>query len=501
MGVVKRQGIKQSIVTYAGVVIGMVNVLFIYPAFLKEEELGIINYVRETAAMLSLFVFLGSTELVVRFFPYFKDEGKKHHGFLFLLLSIVGLGCILLLIGLAVFRHQILDWFSHKEDADLYLQFVYFIPPFTLLIAIGNLFLLYASNFHRIVIPAFINEILPKVGVPLLVSVYFLEYLSFEYIFWGSLVIYAAMVAGQIWYVWHLGHLHLQPDFKFLKKSMLKDMAHYSLFGFLGGLGSRLSSDFINVFMVGTLSTLANTGVFVIAYFIGNVIDVPRKAISRIISPLLADKWKDGRLEEIKELYQKTSINQLIVGLWLFLVIWVSIDEIYRIMPNGEAYVAGKAVVFLLGIARVADMATGANSEIISFSKYYRYNLYLILLMAAVHITASLVFIPRFEIVGAAMATLISIVLFNLAKYAVLKWRLNMQPFTWQTLWATVFAGVAYLLASLLPASGWALVDAVLKSGLLTLVFGALIWYFKVSSDLNDLVQNGLKLLRKNRDR
>ncbi len=501
MGVVKRQGIKQSVVTYFGVLIGMVNVLFIYPAFLQEAEIGIINYVRETAAMLSLFAFLGSTELIVRFFPFFKNDEKKHQGFLFLLLIILGLGCLLLVAGFLLFKDVIFAYFDQKEDPALYLQFVWFIPGFMVLIAIGNLFMLYASNFHRIVIPSIFNELLPKIGVPLLVSAYFFNYVSFKIIFWGSLGIYAAIMFGQIWYVWRLGHLHLRPDFSLLKKPMLKDMASYSLYGFFGSLGSRFSSEFINIFMVGTLSTLANTGIYVIAYFISNVIDVPRKAISRIASPLLAEKWKENKLDEIQEIYHKTSLNQLIAGLWIFLAIWVSIDEIYEIMPNGESFAAGKYVVLILGIARVVDMMTGVNSEILSFSKYYRYNFYLILFMAVVHISANWILIPQLPIMGVAFATLLSLSLFNLVKFVLLKWKLGMQPFTRATLLALVMAVAAYGAASLVPSTGWSLIDAGLKSGLLTLLFGGLILRFNISPDLNQLWEKGLDILIKMRKR
>lgn len=496
MGVVKRQGIKQSIVTYVGVVLGVVNILVVYPACLKEAEIGIITYVRETAAMLSLFVFLGSTELIVRFFPFFKNEEKKHHGFLFLLICIVGFGCLLFLAGWFVFQEEIFRRYSTKDTPEFYLSFVPFVVPFTVLIAFGNLFTVYVSNFHRIVVPAIFNEFFPKIGLPLLVIAYFSNYLSFQTIFWGMLLIYSLILISQIIYVGYMGQLFFRPDFSFLKKSMLKEMAHFSLYGFFGGLGSRFSSEFISIFMVGTISTLTNTGIFTIAFFVANVIDVPRKAISRIVSPILADKWKEDKRSEIADIYHKTSLNQFIAGLWLFLVIWVSIDEIYRIMPNGEAYSAGKYVVLLLGTARVIDMVTGVNSEIISFSKYYRYNLFLILFMAIVHVAANLVLIPRFEIIGAALATLISIALFNLAKFFVLKWRLDMQPFTWQTLWTLMFAGLAYLLASLVPATGSALIDAALKSGLLTLIFTGLIWYFKVSPDVNDLLEKGWGLVR-----
>ncbi|MBI1224248.1 MAG: hypothetical protein GC192_03340 [Bacteroidetes bacterium] len=497
MGVIKRQGIKQSVVTYMGVAIGMVNVLFVYPAFLKEDQIGIISYVRETAAMLSLFVFLGSADLIVRFFPHFKDDAKKNNGFLFIITAILTLGCLFFTILCLIFKHRIYDFYGGKEEPLLYLQFAFLILPFTVLIAFGNLFSTYAANFQRIVVPAIFNEFFPKIGVPLLVLAFYKNWISFEYIMYGSLCIYVAVLLGQIWYLNYLGKLHLRPDFRQLNASVIKEMSKFSLYGFLGSLGSRFSSEFINFFMLGTISTLANTGIYTIAYSISNVIDVPRKAISRIVSPLIADKFKEKKLDEIEDIYHRTSLNQLIVGLLVFLSIWVSIDQIFQIMPNGESFATGKYIVLLLGLARIVDMMTGVNSEILSFSKDYRFNFYLILFMAVVHICSNLFFIKNYGLIGVGIATLTTLTLFNLAKYVVLKWRLGMQPFTRATALILGAAGIAYFFSSLIPLTHLALIDAAIRSGLFAFLFVLLILWLKIAPDVTHLANNMVENARK----
>lgn len=498
MGIVKRQGIKQSIVTYAGVVIGMVNVLFIYPAVLARDEIGVLSWVRETAAMLSLFVFLGSTELIVRYFPHFRNEEKRHHGFLFLLLSIVTVGCVLLALGWLGWRDEILAFFAKKDDPALYLQYVRYILPFTVLIAYGNLFTVYASNFQRIVVPSIFNELFPKVGLPLLAVAFWFGWFDLELIFWGMLLVHAVIMVGNMLYVRHLGQLHFKPDFSFLNLRLLRNMANFSLYGLLGSLGSRFSSEFISIFMVGTLSNLTNSGIFYIAYLISNVIDVPRKAISRIASPLLADKWKSGRHNEILEIYQKSSLNQLIIGLGLLLAVWVGIDELFQIMPKGNLYESGKLVILVLGLGRVVDMATGVNSEIISFSKYYRWNFYFILLSAVVNVAGSIILIPKYEILGAALAVLLSMVLFNAAKFLLLLKVLKMNPFTTATAYAVLLAALFGIPISFLGGpSGWVLIDLALKSGLFLALYGGAVLYFRLSPDINSLAEHAWTEIRR----
>lgn len=498
MGIIKRQGIKQSIVTYLGVGIGMLNVLFIYPAFFERSEIGVLSWVRETAAMLGVFAFLGSLEGIIRFFPHFKDEERKHNGYLALNALIVAAGFSLLCIGWIFFREEILFFFSKKEEAALYLRYVPYILPFTFFIAYANLFTTYANNFHRIVVPSIFNELFPKIGLPMLAVAYYFRLLSFEQVFWGMLLLHAIIALSNMLYVQHLGQLHFKLDFSFLTRPLLKEMVSFNLYGFLGSLGSRFSSDFIGIFMVGTMSTLTNSGVFYIAYLISNVIDVPRKAIAKIAAPLLAEKIKTNNWSEVQELYQKTSLNQLIIGLGMLLAVWVSIDEIFRIMPNGHLYEAGKMVILILGTGRVVDMMTGVNSSIISFSKYFRWNFFLILFSAVVNVSGNIVLITHMGILGSALAVLLSLVLFNTAKCLLLYWTMKMNPFTPASLYAILIAAFFGIPISLLAGpTGHALVDLVLKSGGFISFYGAAVLFFRLSPDINQLAETAWATVRK----
>jgi O-antigen/teichoic acid export membrane protein len=190
----------------------------------------------------------------------------------------------------------------------------------------------------------------------------------------------------------------------------------------VGNLGSKLGER-VNSVMLGTISTLSNAGIYSVAFFISDSIDAPRRAISRISSPLLADKWKEGKMDEIEELYKKSSLNQLIVGVALLLAVWVSVDDIFRWMPNGEVFQEGKYVILIIGIARLVDMVTGVNTEIISYSLFYRYNFYLVIFLGLSNVVFNLLLIPIFQLNGAALATLASLTLYNLLKFIIIHWK------------------------------------------------------------------------------
>ncbi|MDE6308006.1 MAG: lipopolysaccharide biosynthesis protein, partial [Bacteroidales bacterium] len=81
MGIVIRQSLKGTVVTYAGAFIGFLNTLFIATHFLTPEEIGLQRILVEAAMLLAGLSQLGVNQVGVRYFPYFKTEDGRHKGF------------------------------------------------------------------------------------------------------------------------------------------------------------------------------------------------------------------------------------------------------------------------------------------------------------------------------------------------------------------------------------------------------------------------------------
>jgi hypothetical protein len=59
MGVIQRQGLKNALFTYSGIIIGFINVIFIQPNYLTKEEVGLIRVLFSFAALIAVFLPLG----------------------------------------------------------------------------------------------------------------------------------------------------------------------------------------------------------------------------------------------------------------------------------------------------------------------------------------------------------------------------------------------------------------------------------------------------------
>ena len=191
MGVIKRQGIKQSIVNYAGVFLAAFSTIFIYS--LDTELYGIARFVIDSAFILSPFILLGATSVAIKYFPIFKNEDNGHNGLLPMLSIQVIIGGAIVLALLFLFKDQILALYADRPEK--YLSQFYKIAILAIIIGLFNLLYSYTSNFKRIVVPSiFLNLI--KLSLPILIMLCYFEYIPFSYLVNGVLGTYILALVG-----------------------------------------------------------------------------------------------------------------------------------------------------------------------------------------------------------------------------------------------------------------------------------------------------------------
>ena len=489
MGVIKRQGIKKTVVTYAGVVLGAISTLFVYP--LDFETHGYVQFLISTAMFLVPFAAFGINSLTVRFFPDFKNETNGHNGMLGFLLASISFSVLVFVAlafifqpyfykGLEYFGLNVL-LFSENINAILLLCFLF---------ALAAVLTSYTSNFKRVVVPTIFNNLFVKVAIPALILLLYFKIVPANIVKPCIIGLYVFILSALIIYLYSLGQLKIKINFPFYKRPLLSKMATFATYGILGSIGGVMAFR-IDSIMVSSMIDLKSNSIYNIAFFLANVIAIPFTSINAIASPIIAGAWKENDTKEITSIYQKSSLTLLIAGLFIFLLVWSSLDDIFRLTPRYEELMAGKYVVFFLGLGKLIDMTTGLNNQIISFSKFFRFNLIAILFLAIINVVANYTLIPKHQIVGAAMATALSLVLFNLLKFIFIWATFKMQPFTWASIKVLCWAAIAYIVVWLMPSSSFSLFNIFYKSILICCLFGIPLLYFNISPDISNMVFQG----------
>ncbi len=435
MGVIQRQAYKNSIVRLLAVAIAGVSSLWIYPRAL--DLYGKVGFIIGASGLLLPLMSLGGLTLIVKFFPFFRD-GKYRSGFLgnvfvygFIMLSITS-------VLAWIFRPQVLSVLS-TLGFDIEVMDRYFVVILALIVLLYVHLALssYAVNFKRIVWPTIFNYLGPKVWLPVVFLLYISGHISGEAVLMSLLLLHTLICLAMLFYVYHLGELDLRPRFGlFLEKS--KEILGYASVTSLNSISGSLALK-IDQIMVPSLVSWATGGVYGIMAYLANVVEVPTKSLLQITSPFISQAWKDDDVEGIESYYKQTSINLFLIGLLIFLLIWFSLDDLFVLTGRYDSLIIGKYVVLLLGIGKLVDMVTSINGHIIIYSKFFRWNLYALIFLGVLNVVLTYLFLTSTSfaenpMIGAAIATLISMTLFQSFKVLFVWIKFGIHPFSANTI-------------------------------------------------------------------
>lgn len=457
MSVVARQGFKYSLIGYFGFLLGTLSAVFIFPH--DMEFYGKLRYIMPTAEMLLPIVVFGISFSNVKFFQQTQKDGKNQN-FLSLSLLAVALNFVLFTALFFIF-FQI---FPHYKSLELW-KMKRLILPLILVLALSAVFNKYISNFKRIVVPNIFENIMPKLANLGAFSLFFFLGVSEKGAYAFFFGIFLMSFLGYIFYANKLEKI--KPDFNtdYIKKdSLWKDVLNYSFFGFLGNIGNYIAFRVDN-FMIGEFLNFEENGVYSIILSILSFIMIPQMGLFNISAPIINKTIADGDIEELDRFHKKTSLSLFFLGAVLFSCILVGFPFLTHFIKNGEQLRQAEPVVWILGFSMLFDLATGFNGHIISLSKYYRFNIIVMLFLAIATIVLNWLFLTRttLGIIGIAMATAISLTLFNIIKIGFNFLKFKVSPFSIEMIYAAIICTLAITVAILLPTFSSSFVNLIYK--------------------------------------
>ena len=483
MGVIRRQGITNTITTYVGIVIGFVSLIVISPQFLTKEELGLTRILYSFSLLAAMFVPIGMGNATTKFFPIFKNEKTRHHGFFAFMLLFPILGYFLCSGVLLLLKDFIMN--QYRRESPLFLEFFDYVFPLIFFLSFIAILGVYCASHFKSTIPAFLNDVVVRLMAIALITMYYLKLLTLDQFIMWYVGIYGVQLGGLLIYIFLFDKPGFRIDWNYFREKKFFDLIRYGLLLWFAGAAS-IGLKYFDSIMIGKFMPLGFVGIYTIAAFIPTIIEAPLVAIDKIAASRISFAWADNKRDEIYSIYHKSSLYMLLIGGFLFLNININMDSLLTFLP--EDYAQGRWVVLIISIGTLFNMATGLNASILFNSDKYRYGAVFLILLAIMVFVLQMIMIPRLGIEGAAMATSLSALLYN-TMLTLTVWKFfRLQPFDKKNIKIAILILVCFLLHLLFPEIENPYLSIFLRSLVISAVYILVVYKLRIVAEFHKYI-------------
>ena len=502
MGIIAKQSIQGTIVTYLGVAVGFVTTFFVLTRFLSAEEIGLSRVLIDAATLFIGLAQLGTSSSIIRFYPHFKVKGERlkvkgdnsDHGFFFWTLIVPLVGFALFTAIYCACYEPLSHWFGEKSP--LFVEYYYMVLPMAFFMLYQTIFETNANVRMHIVVPRAVRELITRIGLLVVYLLYAFEWVNINGFVIALCGVYAVAMLCNMGYLFSLGEISLRPDWEFLRNNSLLVRQYMLYTGFLlvSAVASVLAPTLSSFFITAEMG-LNYTGIFAIATYIAVMVSIPYRSMTAIASPQLATAIKENDQRETAHLMQQVSRSILLIGCIILCMIWLNIDLIFHILPNGEVYASARNVVLLLGVSQLFIATCSITSSALNYSRYYAFSLIFSILLTMSSIILNNNLIPTHGMNGAAMSNLISYAVYFILIVITVRLTLRTSTFTRKHIYIVLlFAAIIalnYLWQQYLPIQNiW--LSSIIRSVILLGVAGWVAWFANLSPEINQQITSFL---------
>ena len=484
MSQIRKQSIISTIFVYLGFAIGFINTYFLTrQGFFTESEYGLINIFIAVGYLMFAFANMGMTSVMYKFYPYYQDNlPKKNNDLLTWALLISIIGFILVIIFGYIFKDLVIRKFSTNSPE--FVNYYFWIFPFGFSILLYSIFEVYAWNLKKSILTTFLREVLFRVitGILIFMLAHKLidSYDTFIKLYAFS---FAIVALSLLFYLIWKKHLSITFNVSRVTKKFYKKIISLASLVYVGGLVFMIAQ-FIETLVIMSVVGTAAAGIFALASVLTGLVQAPQRGAIAAAIPVLSKAWKDKNYNKINLIYQRSGINLLIASLGLFLLVWLNYVDAVEVFKLRPAYLDSKWVFFFIGLAKIVDLGTGVNSQIIGTSVHWRFEFVSGIILLSLALPLNYFLVKEFGIIGAAYAHLISFSAYNAIRIIFLKRKFNMQPFSNKTAYAIILAFTAYAICYYSFSDMDGFTGILIRSIVFLFLYGGAVIYFNLSPDV-----------------
>ena len=499
MGEIRKQAIISGALTYLGFFIGFINTWFFIKTgtnHFSPAEYGLTRLFFDVGSLMYAVSALGIISVMYKFFPYYHQHLSREKIDLYTWSIILVLfGFLLVIAGGYFFEPIIVRKYSGRSA--LFVDYYEWVFVFGFGMLMFSLLEGFSLTYRQSILPNFLRETVMRILSLLLIVAYFTAIINFDQFIklFAFQFLVIAIILG--WILRSKGQWPIQFRISKVTQRFKFKMLTLSAYVY-GGSIIMILSQVADSIIIASVSEkgIHDAGVYNLATYIANLIQVPQRSIIAATIPILSLAWKSKNTGEIQRIYERSSINLLLVGLFIFVGIWLNIKEAFQLLGIQSDYQAGIEVVFILGISKLLDAGTGINAQIIGTSSKWKFEFLTGIILIILFLPLNYIMIKEMGLTGSAYANLISFSVYNLIRFLFLWKKFNLQPFKQKTLISIGLGFFSFFVAKYATqlAEGW--FGIFCRSSVFALIFIGGIFLLKLTPDAMQLYEVVSKRLK-----
>jgi len=487
MSTIRRQSIISSVIVYSGFALGFLNTYL----FTREkggftpDEYGLTAIFMSAATVMYSFANLGMQAYIYKFFPYYNDNlpPEKNDMISWALLTSL-LGFVLVMTAGIVFKGTVIQKFG-AHSAGL-IKYYYWIFPFGAGLTFFSLLEAFAWQLKKSVLTSYLREVQFRLFTTVLILLWlvgvlrnfdaFIKVYAFSYILTGLILLIYLVRTRKIFFM-------LTPSR--VTKKFASKIRSLVLLVWSGGLVYNISLSFAQIVIAAVVPDgLTFVAIYTLAQYIASIMQAPQRSIIAAAIPTLSKAWKDKDYAKIQRIYHRSSINQLIFSVGIFILIWINFTDGVFTFGLKTTYLNAQYVFLFIGLTKIIDMGTGVNSQIIGTSTFWRFDFFTGVILVALTLPLNYILAKEKGAIGPAIADLITFTIYNGIRYLFLYRKFGMQPLTLQSLYTLLLGAGCFFICHFLFGGHQGILWIIARSSVFVLLFGTGVIGLDLSEDI-----------------
>ena len=292
MGIVARQSIKGTIATYIGAAVGVITTFFIQTKALRPEQIGLIDILLQCSLLFGGLAQLGTNSSAMRYYPFFKDEEHRDHGFFGWTLLVPLIGFVFFLTMFFLFKGAIVSFFTKDVEtgAELFAKYVNFVIPLAFFMLYIAVFETNSNLLLRIVLPKFVREVGLRVGTMAIYLLYYFNVIGFDGVIVSFCILYGLATLINVVYLLSLKRVSFKIEWDYITPQLKRDFLFYTLFMITAALAGNVIP-MLSKFFVAGKTGFHLAGVFTIVTNIAALVEMPYRSLGPSRVPISPMRW------------------------------------------------------------------------------------------------------------------------------------------------------------------------------------------------------------------